>query len=189
VTTAITGAAKLDELLVRPLADLPNLRVLPSGALPHNPSELLGSQRVTDLLSELAADGSTVIVDVPPLNPVADAQVLLNNPVINAAILVARVDRTTREEVRLARSILDHHIVEPVGIVVTGVRDTSRYGYGYGSYGAAGPTVDVEIEPRLDRPGRILDEELEGHAVSLDPSADAPAGSRRDGSSLRQTSK
>ena len=94
-----------------------------------------------------------VIIDTPPLNPVADAQVLLNNPVINAAILVARVDRTTHEEVRHARSILDHHKVEPVGIVVTGVRDTGSYGYGYGPYDAARPTVDVEIEAQAGRSG------------------------------------
>jgi Mrp family chromosome partitioning ATPase len=166
----------VEELLVYPLADLLNLRVLPSGTLPHNPSELLGSQRITDLISELASDGSMVIIDVPPLNPVADAQVLLNNPVINAAILVARVDRTTHDEVRLARSILDHHMVEPVGIVVTGVRDTGGYGYGYGPYDADGPTVDVKIEAQAGRSGRIRDEQLE-----------VPAGSG-SGSSLRRTS-
>src|SRR5271154_686776 len=146
VTTTITGAAELSSLLVKPLAELPNLLVLPSGARPHNPSELLASPRVIDLLSDLASDGSMVIIDAPPLNPVADAQVLLDNPVIDAAILVGRVDRTTREEIRHARSILDQHKVEPVGIVVTGVRDASRYGYGYGSYQAASQAVDVDAE-------------------------------------------
>jgi capsular exopolysaccharide synthesis family protein len=158
VTTAITGAAELDSLLVRPLPDLPNLLVLPSGSLPHNPSELLGTQRVVDILSELAADGTMVIVDAPPLNPVADTQVLLDNPAINAAILVARIDRTTREEMRQARSILDHHKVEPVGIVVTGVRDPGRYGYGYGSYEAAGPIEAAaglieEVARPIEAPG------------------------------------
>lgn len=155
VTTAITGAAELDSLLVRPLPDLPNLLVLPSGALPHNPSELLGTERVVDILSELAADGTMVIVDAPPLNPVADTQVLLDNQAIDAAILVARIDRTTREEMRQARSILDHHKVEPVGIVVTGVRDPSRYGYGYGSYEATTAPVEAPAtEPAATRPPR-----------------------------------
>jgi len=143
VTTALMGTAELDSLLVRPLPDLPNLLVLPSGVLPHNPSELLGAARVVDILSELGADGTMVIVDAPPLNPVADTQVLLDNPAIDAAILVARIDRTTREEMRQARSILDHHKVEPVGIVVTGVRDPSRYGYGYGSYEATAAPVEA----------------------------------------------
>ena len=187
VTTAMTGAAKLDELLVRPLAELPNLLMLPSGALPHNPSELLGSQRITELLSLLASDGSMVVIDVPPLNPVADAQVLLNNPAINAAILVARIDRTTREEMRLARSILDHHMVEPVGIVVTGVRDTGRYGYGPGSYSASGPTVDVEIGAPLNRSSRVVDEQLTARAVNLDAEAEVPAAGM-SGARVRRTS-
>jgi len=70
-----------------------------------------------------------VIVDAPPLNPVADAQVLIGNSAIHAALIVARVDRLTRDEARRARAILDRHMVEPVGIVVTGLRDGSRYGY------------------------------------------------------------
>ncbi len=84
-----------------------------------------------------------MILDAPPLNPVADTQVLLNNPAIQAAIIVARVDQTTRDEVRSARAILDRHFVDPVGLVVTGLRDSSRYGYG--TYGGDTPTLDVGI--------------------------------------------
>lgn len=188
VTTVITGAAELDELLQQPLAELPNLLMLPSGALPHNPSELLGSQRITDLLSELATGGTMVIVDVAPLNPVADAQVLLNNPMIHATLLVARIERTTRDEMHLARSILDHHKTEPVGIVVTDVRETGRYGYG--SYAAAGPTFDVGIEASAaGRTSQVPDKTRQARVVNLDPSTTAPAGSRRSRSSRRQTSK
>jgi non-specific protein-tyrosine kinase len=155
VTTAITGAAELDSLLVQPEPEIEDLLVLPSGALPHNPSELLGSARVAELLRELAADGSMVIIDAPPLNPVADTQVLLNNPAVDAVVMVARVDLTTREEMRHARSILDQHPFEPVGIVVTGVRDPGRYGYSYGAYqgpppepGSAAPASPREQSPR-----------------------------------------
>ncbi len=137
LTTALTGAASLAELLVEALPDVPELLVLPSGRIPHNPAELLGSARIYEIISELAVDDSMVIVDAPPLNPVADAQVLLNDHAINAALIVGRVDRTTRDQVRRARAILDRHIVEPVGIVVTGIRDGGRYGYG--SYTAASP--------------------------------------------------
>ena len=174
--------------------------MLPAGALPHNPSELLGSKRVDDLLSELASPGTMLILDVPA-NPVADAQVLLNNPLIDAAVLVARVERTTREEMRLARSFLDHHMVEPVGLVVTDVRDSGRYGYGYGSYGAASTTVAVEIDAPADRSGRILDDSREGRVVKLGSETTGNngrngaggrpgAGARhRGGSSRRRTSK
>jgi succinoglycan biosynthesis transport protein ExoP len=148
LTTVLTGGGTLEELLVEPLPDAPNLLVLPAGHLPHNPSELLGSARITELISELAAGGGMVIIDAPPLNPVADAQVLLNNQAIDAAMLVARIDLTKRDEVRRARAILDRHIVEPVGIVVTGLRDLDRYGYSAYRGPAATLEVDVGAPPR-----------------------------------------
>ena len=133
LSTVLTGAGDLSELLVEPLPALPNFSVLPAGRLPHNPSELLGSPRIAEIVGELATEEGIVIVDAPPLNPVADAQVLLNNPAIHAAVVVARLDQLTRDAARRARAILDRHMVEPVGLVVTGLRDTSRYGYS--SYG------------------------------------------------------
>jgi succinoglycan biosynthesis transport protein ExoP len=144
LTTALTGRATLAEVLVEPLPELPNLLVLPAGRIPHNPAELLGSTRIDEIIAELATGESMVIVDAPPLNPVADAQVLLNDQVINAALLVGRVERTTRDEVRRARAILDRHIVEPVGLVVTGIRDANRYGYG--SYRGSAPTLEPGVE-------------------------------------------
>jgi capsular exopolysaccharide synthesis family protein len=129
LTTALTHPEATAELLIEPFPELPNFSVLPSGLLPPNPSELLGSANLVDAISELASSDGIVILDAPPLNPVADAQVLLNSSIVHAAILVARVGKTTRDEVRRARAILDRHMVEPVGIVVTGLRDSSRYGY------------------------------------------------------------
>jgi polysaccharide biosynthesis transport protein len=129
LTTALTRKAPLSELLVEPFRELPNFSVLPAGLLPHNPSELLSSDRIAELISGLISDDGIVIVDAAPLNPVADAQALLSNPAISAILMVARLEKTTRDEVRRARAILDHHRVEPVGLAVTGLRDTARYGY------------------------------------------------------------
>lgn len=146
-TTVFSGDHAISDLLVRPFPDLSNLSVLPAGQLPPNPSELLGSPVVAETLSELSGANDIVIIDAPPLNPVADAQVLLNNPAIQAVLVVGRVDLTTREQVRRARGILDRHMAEPIGIVVTGLREAGRYGYGRygvsesktaGSFAAAG---------------------------------------------------
>jgi polysaccharide biosynthesis transport protein len=145
LTTALPGGAALRDLLVAPLHDVPSLQVLPAGRIPHNPSELLGSPRIGEVLAELASSEGLVIVDAPPLNPVADTLVLLGNQAIHAALIVARIDRVSRDEVRRARAILDRHIVEPVGIVVAGLRDTGGYGYG-GAYRGNAPTLDADIE-------------------------------------------
>jgi tyrosine-protein kinase len=131
LTTALARNAPLAELLIEPFPDLPNFSVLPAGRVPHNPSELLGSPGIAEIISELTAGESMVIIDAPPLNPVADAQVLLNNSAIHGTILIARLGHATRDQVRRARMILNRHIVEPVGIVVTGLLDADRYGYGF----------------------------------------------------------
>jgi polysaccharide biosynthesis transport protein len=143
ITTALVGAASLEQVVIEPFAGLPNLSVVPAGRLPQNPSELLSSPRVAEMISELTTEDGIVIVDAPPLNPVADTQVLLLNPAIHATLVVARVDLTTREEVRSARAILDRHMVTPIGIAVTGLRDSSRYGYG--EYTSETATLDVDL--------------------------------------------
>jgi capsular exopolysaccharide synthesis family protein len=145
LTSALVRGEGVEDLLVRPFEDLPDLSVLPAGRLPPNPAELLGTPNVATILNELAAEGTQVIIDAPPLNPVADAQILLNNEAVHAVLVVARVGRTTREEVRRARAVLDQHLVEAVGLVVTGLTDAGRYGYEM--YAANGPvTLDLLAE-------------------------------------------
>ncbi len=138
LTLALTRGSDVQEMLVEPFAELPNLAVLFSGPLPPNPSELIGSPKIAELIGALAWDRDMVIIDSPPLNPVADAQILLDNPAIHAVLVVARAGRATREDVRRARGILSRHMAEPLGLVVTGARDVSRYGYD--SYYATRPT-------------------------------------------------
>jgi polysaccharide biosynthesis transport protein len=146
LTTALTRGTPLSELLVTPFAELPSFSVLAAGRLPHNPSEILGSERVGEMLAWLRGANDMVILDAPPLNPVADAQVLLASQQVHASILVARINKTSRDDVRRARAILDRQVVEPVGVVVTGLRETGAYGYGYSSYAGAEPVIDVDIE-------------------------------------------
>jgi Mrp family chromosome partitioning ATPase len=84
---------------------------------------------MAEIIRSLARDRDMVIIDSPPLNPVADAQILLDSPAIHAVLMVARAGKTTREAARRARAILERHHVEPLGLVVTGLRDSRRYGY------------------------------------------------------------
>jgi succinoglycan biosynthesis transport protein ExoP len=152
LTTALLRGESPAHLLIQPLPDVPNLSVLPSGPLPHNPSELLASPVIGEIIAELSAGGETmVIVDAPPLNPVADAQILLNSSAIQATLLVSRLNKTSRDETRRARGILDRHMIEPVGVVITGMRDGGRYSYA--AYGENAGTVEVSAD-RLSRRSR-----------------------------------
>jgi polysaccharide biosynthesis transport protein len=153
LTTALLRGEAPGDLLAEPVPELPNLSVLPSGPLPHNPAELLASPVIGEIITELGNGGETmVIVDAPPLNPVADAQILLNSSSIQATLLVARLNKTTRDEVRRARGILDRHMVEPVGLVITGMRDGGRYSYS--AYGDSAGTVEVNAERLQERRSR-----------------------------------
>jgi polysaccharide biosynthesis transport protein len=156
VTTALLDPSRSPrDLIVAPLPDVPDLGVLPAGELPPNPSELLSSQALLDLLAELNDGETTLVIDAPPLNPVADAQELLSNPNVHGALIVARERKTTRDQVRQARAILDRHMVQLLGIVVTGIRDERRYGYGVRpreeELGPLDRVVETPVPPRRAR--------------------------------------
>lgn len=129
VTTALLGPdVPARDLVVMPFPDMPELGVMPSGPLPANPAELLSSPALRDLLDELAEE-TTVVIDAPPLNAVADTQELLNNARVHGTVIVARERKTTRDQVRAARAILDRQVVRLLGVVVTDVREERRAGY------------------------------------------------------------
>ena len=128
---ALVDSADLDELLL-PVPDQPLLSLLPSG--PHTPSsaELLRLPAMADILSELAGDHDFVVLDGPPLLPVADAQVLLDNPMIDGVLVVARPNLTTREQIRRVVAVLQRHPTVGAGLVVNGTND-NRHMYYYAS--------------------------------------------------------
>jgi capsular exopolysaccharide synthesis family protein len=132
VTNALLGSDPND-LLQRPLRELPDLEVLAAGVLPPNPAELLEAPALDVMLRSLLQDGKkTLVIDAAPLLPVADAQILLNKPAVDASVVVARQGVTTRDHARRARLVLDGHGAAPIGLVVTGHTARDAYGYGYG---------------------------------------------------------
>jgi capsular exopolysaccharide synthesis family protein len=117
------------DLVTDPVA--PTLRVLPSGPRPPNPAELVRRRRMGEIIDYLSSSNDVVIIDSPPLLPVADAQSLMNLVQIDTVLVVARAYRTTRQEISQARAILKRHEAEPLGLVVCGVRDRLDYYEGY----------------------------------------------------------
>jgi tyrosine-protein kinase len=77
---------------------MPNLGILPSGGLPPNPSELLQSSAMVNVLAHAHKTYDKVIIDSPPLLPVADAAVLAAQS--DGALLVSRYGKTTRDQLR-----------------------------------------------------------------------------------------
>ncbi len=117
--------------LTQRVANIPYLSILPSGPFTPNSSELLRLPATEDLLEELSDAYDFVIIDGAPLLPVADAQVLLDNPLIDVILLVARPYLTTREQIRLTLAIIKRHPNKGVALAVNGVRDKEHGYYGY----------------------------------------------------------
>ena len=132
-TSVLLGQVTLAEALQR-VPGVERLSVLASGPLPPNPSELLSSRRVMELLESLRADGSFVLLDSPPVLPVTDGLVLSKQ--VDATLIVAMAGGTTRKDAARAVELLRQVNGPLAGTVLNGVSEDGRYGYGYGYYQA-----------------------------------------------------
>lgn len=128
-----------------------SLDLLPCGKLPANPVELLNNGFFAELLEELKESYDKIVIDSPPVLPVADSRVIA--AISDATILVLNIERTTRRVGLAARNELWGVRANRLGVVVNGVPtrkhgDYYGYGYGYGSYGNSESTSDTSSKRR-----------------------------------------
>src|SRR6266567_2381826 len=136
LSNVLTGGATLPQATVRSTL-LPNLFILPAGTPPPNPSELLASARMFDLLTEVREQYDHIVVDTPPTLSVTDAVVLSTRA--DAVVLVIRSAQTTKPALRRARDILAQVNARVAGVLLNAVNlDSPDYYYYYeyqGKYG------------------------------------------------------
>ncbi|MGJ9421468.1 polysaccharide biosynthesis tyrosine autokinase [Aeromicrobium sp. CF3.5] len=149
LTTTLVGSVDPADAVQQ--TRVPGLDVLTTGKLPPNPSELLATNAMSDLVHVLRAEYDVVLFDAPPLLPVADAAVLAT--LSDGAVLLVRHGRTTREQVRAAVGRLEAVGAPLLGTVLTMVpaRVIAPYGYGYGYKGSAPLPAPVELGRRARR--------------------------------------
>lgn len=130
LTSLLVGRVERADAFQRPAA-IPELTVLTSGTLPPNPSELLQSRAMTELATKLRAEFDVIVIDTPPLLPVADAALLAT--ISDGALLVARHGKTTRDQLSDSIGRLVAVGAKPLGVVLNMVprQRTDFYGYGY----------------------------------------------------------
>ena len=109
----------LDKRDAAPLAatGVENLLLLPAGALPPNPADLLGSRRMEDIIAALKAQADIVLFDAPPVIAVTDAALLALK--LDGALLVVSAGQTRREHALQAKALLEKIHVRIVGTVLT----------------------------------------------------------------------
>ncbi|MBI9085350.1 MAG: DUF4388 domain-containing protein [Desulfobacterales bacterium] len=106
--------------------DQKNLFMLPSGNLPPNPSELLGSERMAFLLTQLKKRFDRLIIDTPPILPASDA--LLLAPAADGVVLVVKGGHMNREPVRAVVDQLRVAQANLIGVVLNQI-DVKKEGY------------------------------------------------------------
>ena len=151
LSTAIGKMEKLDDCIAKNVME--NLDVMTAGPIPPNPSELLASENMTEILDRLCERYDTIIIDTPPVNVVTDSMELAKN--VSGTIMVIRYGETTTDDVEEAMKKIEFCQMNMLGFILNGVKTKHtgkyyskykykyyKYGKGYGEYGY-GPKPDA----------------------------------------------
>ncbi len=109
-----------------------NLFLVPAGDTPTNPTELLGSRMMNQLIEHVRESFDCLVIDTPPVLSMADAAVLGGK--LDGVVLVVRSDRTHRKAAQDAIAQLTRVGAEVLGVVLNDSAPAGRYGYRYSYY-------------------------------------------------------
>ncbi|NOW02645.1 CpsD/CapB family tyrosine-protein kinase [Clostridium beijerinckii] len=126
LSEVITGQVALEEA-VQKYSD--NLYILPSGKIPPNPSEMLSSSAMAELIEKVRDKYNIAILDSAPLEAVADAQIL--SAKVDGTVLVIRAQRTNKESVIEAKNFLKKVGANIIGTVLNSVETIKEKNYYY----------------------------------------------------------
>ena len=124
----LIGDKKLKDVLKNLTNIDSNLYFIPSGPIPPNPSELLGSNKMKELLKELKNEFDTILIDSPPVVVVTDALVLANE--VDGVIMVLNFGEVTRETAKQAKQLLEKVNANILGVVLNKI-DMEKEGHYY----------------------------------------------------------
>lgn len=132
LTSVLIGRADAEDV-IQPWRDS-GLDILSSGPVPPNPSELLGSPAMVDLLAKLEASYDVVLLDTPPLLPVTDATILTR--LVGGALVIVGADRIHRAQLAESLETLETAEAQLYGLVLNKIarRDAKPYVYESGYY-------------------------------------------------------
>ena len=146
LSTVLTGGHQI-EVALETFQNLSTLSILCAGPVPPNPSELVSSATMEQVIGELRRRFDHIVIDSPPALVFTDATIL--SALVDAVVLVVESDVTTRAALRRARQTIEQAGAHIVGAILNKAtrRATdgyygSRYSY-YGSYYHKPPTSDV----------------------------------------------
>ena len=131
LSNVLANLNTVDSVIVH--SDYANLDVIPSGDMPPNPAELLGSAAMKDTLEKLSDIYEYIFLDTSPVNIVTDTAVM--SKLVDGILLVVRQGRTDVETVSEAVKKLSFVEANIIGFVLNGRLTDVKMGYRYGKHG------------------------------------------------------
>lgn len=132
LSNCLTAGLPFQQAL-KPFPEIETLFLLPAGPLPPNPSELLGSRRFADLLTELRGCFEYIFIDSPPVLLVTDAQLI--SSLADGYVLVILSNKTSRRLLHRSLALMSASKAPVLGIVVNAINARFAAYSGYGYYG------------------------------------------------------
>jgi capsular exopolysaccharide synthesis family protein len=148
LTTALVGNADVNDLLQQ-WGDQ-GLYVLTSGTVPPNPSELLGSDAMKQLLHRLESAFDIVVIDAPPLLPVTDAAILSQH--VGGVLVVVGSQILRLQDLQKALGALSLVGSNVLGVVLNRLPGRGPDAYAYGYYGNDSSALETSISSARERP-------------------------------------
>ncbi len=145
LTTVLIGRASVQDV-VQPWGH-GHLHVLPSGQIPPNPSELLGSRSMADLLELMRVSYDVILIDTPPLLPVTDAAILAR--LTGGAIVVVGTHAIHQNELAQSLGALETVGANVLGLVLNRVPAKSAGSYTYYDYAPLDPNAKGRKSRRM----------------------------------------
>jgi capsular exopolysaccharide synthesis family protein len=129
MSNILSNHSTLEEVIQHEVFE--NLDIIPSGPVPPNPSELIGSEMMSQILEELKSRYDIIVIDTPPVGPVTDSKLLI--PYCDIVAYILRAGYSRKNFVDAMEEIYAEKDKHGVGFVLNDF-DVNKHGYGY-SYG------------------------------------------------------
>jgi capsular exopolysaccharide synthesis family protein len=133
LSTVLVGKAKVEDIIItqeKHGAGL--LDILPAGAIPPNPQELISGAHIEGVKNYLIEHYDIVVIDTPPFGIVADAQIL--GTWADVTLIVTRYKQTIKDQIAEINEWHDRNLFTSMALVLNGVKNKGYFGSKYGNY-------------------------------------------------------
>jgi len=129
ISSVLVGTSPLSHVVVHTVVE--NLDLIPCGPIPPNPSEIVGSRKIKQLIDELRKHYQHILIDSPPITAVTDAVLL--SQVSDSVLLVIRAGDTPKPVIQNGIEQLKNVNAHIMGAILNGIK-TGRDSYYYYQY-------------------------------------------------------